>query len=365
MLEQDAGDDPNLVAACLDAAGRLKFDSLTPLVGTYLDEERPMEVRTAAFRALASGTVLPAGTGARLRAGLVEPNEAIRIQATRAARLLAPDDAVAALVDRLGDRSWWVRRAAAETLAQVPLARPGRTDECGRKPSGSLRTGHGGTGTARPQLPRLDGRKGGAGMSVWTDILHGFEIFILVYFAVLTLIYALSALLGLRSIVVYSRELSPIALKDLVEHNYYKPVSILVPAYNEQETIVANLTSLLRLRYPQFEVVVAVDGATDETVARMIDSFGLEPSPMIFRHSVETQPVTRILRPRSTRTCSSSRRRTAGGAMRSMRPSTSPAIRSSAWPMPTGSSVPRHWHGSPDSSSRMTRSSRWAGRCVR
>lgn len=133
-------------------------------------------------------------------------------------------------------------------------------------------------------------------MSVGTAILEGFEIFILVYFAILALIYAASALLGLHSIVVYSRELSPVALRDLVEHDYYKPVSILVPAYNEQDSIVANISSMLKLHYPRFEIVVSVDGATDETLERLVRHFGLVTEPLAFRRSVETQPIRAVYR---------------------------------------------------------------------
>ena len=102
-------------------------------------------------------------------------------------------------------------------------------------------------------------------MNIWMTLLTWFQYFILIYFSVLVLVYAFSAIVGLRSIIVYSRELSPLALKDLVDYDFYKPVSILVPAYNEQDTIVSNLGSMLALRYPQFEVIVAVDGATDHT----------------------------------------------------------------------------------------------------
>jgi len=45
-------------------------------------------------------------------------------------------------------------------------------------------------------------------------------------------------------------------------------VSILVPAYNEQETIAAALESLLTLDYPDFDVVVIDDGSRDATFER-------------------------------------------------------------------------------------------------
>lgn len=133
-------------------------------------------------------------------------------------------------------------------------------------------------------------------MTVFGSVLHGLEAFVLVYFAVLTLYYACAAFLGLGVIVASSRELSPVALKDLVEHRYYKPVSVLVPAYNEEGVITQTVDSLLALRFPQYEVIVSVDGATDRTLARLIVAFGLRDSPEIYRRSVGTNKVRRVLR---------------------------------------------------------------------
>ncbi len=55
------------------------------------------------------------------------------------------------------------------------------------------------------------------------------------------------------------------------------PVSILVPAYNEQNTIVDNVRSMLFLQYPDLEIVVVNDGSSDETLARLIDALSLRP----------------------------------------------------------------------------------------
>lgn len=133
-------------------------------------------------------------------------------------------------------------------------------------------------------------------MSTAASVLHGVEAFILVYFAILSLSYALTALIGLRSVVVASRELSPVALKDLVDRKFYKPISILVPAYNEEEGIAQTIWTLLTLRYPEFEVIVSVDGATDATLARIVTEFAMVEVPRIYRLSVATQPVRRVFR---------------------------------------------------------------------
>ena len=48
--------------------------------------------------------------------------------------------------------------------------------------------------------------------------------------------------------------------------DYAPPVSLIVPAYNEEATIAASVRSFLALRYPQFEIVVVNDGSADRTI---------------------------------------------------------------------------------------------------
>ena len=58
---------------------------------------------------------------------------------------------------------------------------------------------------------------------------------------------------------------------------YMPPVSILVPAYNEELTIESSVRSLLQLDYPQYEVVVINDGSTDGTIEKLKEAFLLQP----------------------------------------------------------------------------------------
>jgi cellulose synthase/poly-beta-1,6-N-acetylglucosamine synthase-like glycosyltransferase len=133
-------------------------------------------------------------------------------------------------------------------------------------------------------------------VSVLIALLFAYQQLLLVYFAVLNLLYALFGYLGLRSVMAYSRELPQVALKDLLEREFYKPVSILVGAFNEEAGIVPCVRSLLALHYPEFEVIVVNDGSTDRTLDRMIDAFGLVEVPQIYRRKVDTRPVYRVLR---------------------------------------------------------------------
>jgi cellulose synthase/poly-beta-1,6-N-acetylglucosamine synthase-like glycosyltransferase len=60
----------------------------------------------------------------------------------------------------------------------------------------------------------------------------------------------------------------------LVTRMAFRPlVSVVVPAYNEQLTIVESIRALLALDYDPFEIVVVNDGSTDETLSLLKDTF--------------------------------------------------------------------------------------------
>jgi len=73
------------------------------------------------------------------------------------------------------------------------------------------------------------------------------------------------------------------------------PVSILVPAHNEEPTIVDSVRALLRSRYGQLEIVVINDGSTDETIAALTAGFGLVPVERVPRSGLATAEVRGVL----------------------------------------------------------------------
>jgi cellulose synthase/poly-beta-1,6-N-acetylglucosamine synthase-like glycosyltransferase len=64
------------------------------------------------------------------------------------------------------------------------------------------------------------------------------------------------------------------------------PISICVPAYNEEKSIVESTRSLLGLHYPDFEVIIANDGSKDNTLKVMTEAFDLKPVRRVYPHSV-------------------------------------------------------------------------------
>jgi cellulose synthase/poly-beta-1,6-N-acetylglucosamine synthase-like glycosyltransferase len=69
------------------------------------------------------------------------------------------------------------------------------------------------------------------------------------------------------------------------------PISILIPAYNEEETIVANVHTMLSLQYPKFEVVVANDGSTDGTLKALIEAFSLKSGTRAHQLKAPCAPI--------------------------------------------------------------------------
>lgn len=74
------------------------------------------------------------------------------------------------------------------------------------------------------------------------------------------------------------------------------PISVLIPAYNEETTIAATVHSILQLTYSEFEVLVINDGSKDNTLQVLQDEFALLPVPEAYRVQIPTQTVRGIYR---------------------------------------------------------------------
>ncbi len=80
------------------------------------------------------------------------------------------------------------------------------------------------------------------------------------------------------------------------------PIALLVPAYNEEKTIVDSLQSLLALQYPNIEVVVVNDGSTDNTLSVLVKAFGLIATSRDYDQVLPHKPIRAIYRsPREPR----------------------------------------------------------------
>jgi cellulose synthase/poly-beta-1,6-N-acetylglucosamine synthase-like glycosyltransferase len=77
------------------------------------------------------------------------------------------------------------------------------------------------------------------------------------------------------------------------------PLSILVPAHNEEMTIADSVISFLTLQYPHHEVVLVNDGSSDATMAKLLEAYDLYDVPPAFMITVPSKPVRAYYRSRS------------------------------------------------------------------
>ncbi|HUQ45489.1 MAG TPA: glycosyltransferase [Gemmatimonadaceae bacterium] len=121
---------------------------------------------------------------------------------------------------------------------------------------------------------------------------------IIAYFLVLNSFYALLLLLAIPEMMEHWRISDDDNLRLLRGTDVVPPISVLVPAYNEQATIVASVLSFLTLEYPSHEVVVVNDGSTDDTMRSLIAAYELYKVPAAYPHVVPTAPVRGYYRSR-------------------------------------------------------------------
>lgn len=88
----------------------------------------------------------------------------------------------------------------------------------------------------------------------------------------------------------YSKNFSDDYLR-YVDSNNLLPISLIIPAFNEQENIVQNIRSLMKINYPCYEILVVNDGSTDKTGELVIDAFEMHPIETAIRYQIPTKNI--------------------------------------------------------------------------
>jgi cellulose synthase/poly-beta-1,6-N-acetylglucosamine synthase-like glycosyltransferase len=122
------------------------------------------------------------------------------------------------------------------------------------------------------------------------------NIVTLTYFTVLATFYLVSSLLAFRFLRRYALRLKSLDVEDLVSSGAAPPVTLLVPAHDEERSCVESVRALLTLNYPEYEVIVVNDGSTDGTLAVLTEAFDLARTTRLPSAELPTQPVRQILR---------------------------------------------------------------------
>jgi len=112
----------------------------------------------------------------------------------------------------------------------------------------------------------------------------------LIYFFVVNIGYTGLMVLSLYSVSLHAKYSARKPYRDLADSPVTPPVAIVIAAYNEEANIVQTVLSLMRLNYPEKELIVVDDGSTDATLDLLIGRFQLRRMDLIFRESLKTGP---------------------------------------------------------------------------
>lgn len=83
-------------------------------------------------------------------------------------------------------------------------------------------------------------------------------------------------------------------LSNRIDDDYYVLVSILVPAHNEELTVIETVKSLLDLDYKLYEIIVIDDGSDDKTSKVLVDYFKMEEIDKPIRKTLKTKAVKKV-----------------------------------------------------------------------
>jgi len=123
------------------------------------------------------------------------------------------------------------------------------------------------------------------------DVLYFLNLLFLAYFVFLNGFYLCLIVISAQTVRRYARVSAMTEYDGIFGTTFYKPVSVIVPAHNEEGTIVHTVSSALAVRYPELEVVAVNDGSTDGTMEALIDAFDLIPSPGTVNCDIHCAPV--------------------------------------------------------------------------
>lgn len=131
-------------------------------------------------------------------------------------------------------------------------------------------------------------------ITMLSELLNAFNFMVLFYFVGLNALYFGLFLISLKEVARFVRRTFFSDYRQIMQSDLTWPVSVLVPAFNEEKTIVETVRSLLAVNYAEFEVIVINDGSEDQTLQRLIETYELRRLDQVYKRSIPTREVFAI-----------------------------------------------------------------------
>ena len=117
-----------------------------------------------------------------------------------------------------------------------------------------------------------------------------------VYYLLSNLIYLILLITAIFKNTIHRHRLASLKLELLKASPFTPPITLLVPAHNEESSIVESVRALLSLDYPALEVIVVNDGSSDSTLEKLELAFQLQTARVLYIPDIATAPLRGIYR---------------------------------------------------------------------
>lgn len=116
------------------------------------------------------------------------------------------------------------------------------------------------------------------------------------YYVCCNVNYLLMLIIALRTSVAHSKKLQSTNINWTKTTPLAPPVSVIVPAHDEEKSICISIGNLLALDYPELEFIVVNDGSQDRTLELLQNAFRLRPVRAVYVPQVQCATVRTIYR---------------------------------------------------------------------
>jgi cellulose synthase/poly-beta-1,6-N-acetylglucosamine synthase-like glycosyltransferase len=128
------------------------------------------------------------------------------------------------------------------------------------------------------------------------SMLYVVNALALIYMIGITAMYFLQLLFSGLALGSYVEYLRFSDYRRYIDSANMIPVSLIVPAYNEEVTVVETVKNLLKLNYPEYEIIVVNDGSKDETLSLLVSAFHMIAVEQPYMKQVDSKPVRAVYR---------------------------------------------------------------------
>ncbi len=116
------------------------------------------------------------------------------------------------------------------------------------------------------------------------------------YYLASNFAYLAMLLIALKTSAAHQHKLESQRLNWIAGAAMVPPITLIVPAHNEESSIRVAVRNLLDLDYPELEIIVVNDGSADRTLDEMREEFHLRPVRAVYVAELKSAPVRGLYR---------------------------------------------------------------------